>query len=135
MRLAVLISVCLSLTMTWLCAKDREVSDSRHLPPLRLAATDLDAILLKTHSLIAAANGPSGEQDSGRETVKLGVRNKEIEIPHFSLASSVAFPKEVFRFSYTITYPISRSHRSRLIWAITHAGYRSPAKPRIRSTQ
>jgi hypothetical protein len=67
MRLAVLISVCLSLTMTWLCAKDREVSDSRHLPPLRLAATDLDAILLKTHSLIAAANGPSGEQDSGRE--------------------------------------------------------------------
>jgi hypothetical protein len=59
MRLAVLVSVCLSLTMTWLCAKDREVSDSRHLPPLRLAATDLDAILLKTHSLIAAANGPS----------------------------------------------------------------------------
>jgi hypothetical protein len=91
--------------MTWLCAKDREVSDSRHLPPLRLAATDLDAILLKTHSLIAAANGPSGEQDSGRETVKLGVRNKEIEIPHFSLASSVAFPREVFRFSYTYNRP------------------------------
>jgi hypothetical protein len=33
--------------------------------------------------------------------VKLGVRGHEIEIPHFSLASSLAFPKEVFRFSYT----------------------------------
>jgi len=105
MRLPVLISVCLSLTMTWLCAKDREVSDSRHLPPLRLAATDLDAILLKTHSLIAAANGPSVGQEGIRESVKLGVRNKEIEIPHFSLASSVAFPREVFRFSYTYNRP------------------------------
>jgi hypothetical protein len=33
--------------------------------------------------------------------VKLGVRGHEIEIPHFSLASSVAFPRELFRFSYT----------------------------------
>jgi hypothetical protein len=32
--------------------------------------------------------------------VTLGVGGKEIEIPHFSLASSVAFPKVVFRFSY-----------------------------------
>jgi hypothetical protein len=37
--------------------------------------------------------------------VKLGVRGHEIEIPHFSLASSVAFPKEVFRFSYTYYRP------------------------------
>jgi hypothetical protein len=70
-----------------------------------LAASDLDTILLKTQSLIAAANGPSGEQDSARESVKLGVRGHEIEIPHFSLASSLAFPKEVFRFSYTHSRP------------------------------
>jgi len=57
--------------------------------------------LLKTHALIAAANGFLAEQESARESVKLGVRGHEIEIPHFSLASSVAFPREVFRFSYT----------------------------------
>ena len=91
--------------MTWLCAKDRQVSDSRHLPPLRLAATDLDTILQKTHSLVAAANGPSGGQEVVRESVKLGVGGHEIEIPHFSMASSLAFPKEVFRFSYTYYQP------------------------------
>jgi hypothetical protein len=37
--------------------------------------------------------------------VKLGVRGHEIEIPHFSLASNVAFPKEVFKFSYTYKRP------------------------------
>ena len=86
-------------------AKNTEFSQNRNLPPLRLAAADLDTILLKTQSLIAESNGPSGEQDPGRESVKLGVRGHEIEIPHFSLASSVAFPKEVFRFSYTYTRP------------------------------
>ena len=45
------------------------------------------------------------EQESARESVKLGVRGHEIEIPHFSLASSVAFPREVFRFSYTYYRP------------------------------
>jgi hypothetical protein len=70
-----------------------------------LAAADLDIILLKAQSLIAAANGPSSEQDSGRESVKLGVRGKEIEIAHFSMASSVAFPRELFRFSYTYYRP------------------------------
>jgi hypothetical protein len=65
-----------------------------------LLAPDLDTILQKAHSFIAAADGPSGEQDSIRESVTLGVGRKEIEIPHFSLASSVAFPKVVFRFSY-----------------------------------
>jgi hypothetical protein len=82
-------------------AEGREFSDSRDLPPLRLAAANLDTILLKTQSLIAASNGPSIEQDSGRESVKLGVRGHEIEIAHFSLASSVAFPKELFGFCYT----------------------------------
>ncbi len=84
-----------------LSAEGREFSHSRDLPPLRLAAADLDTVLLRTQSVIAEANGPSGEQDSGRETVKLGVGGREIEIPHLSTASSVAFPKELFRFCYT----------------------------------
>jgi hypothetical protein len=101
MRLPVLISVCLSLATTRVIAKNTEFSQSHNLPPLRLAAADLDAILLRTRSLIAGANGPSGEHDSGRESVKLGVRGREIEIPHLSTASRVAFPKELFRFCYT----------------------------------
>jgi len=72
------------------------------VPPLTLAAADLDNILLRAQSLIAAANGPPGKQDdSGRESVKLGIRGKEIEIPHFSLASGVAFPRVLFKFSYS----------------------------------
>ena len=47
----------------------------------------------------------TGDEGSARQSVKLGVRGHEIEIPHFSLASSVAFPKEVFKFSYTYTRP------------------------------
>ena len=104
MRL-LLISLCLSLTTLTLTAMGREFSHSRELPPLRLAAADLDAILLKTHALIAAANGRLAEQESARESVKLGVRGYEVEIPHSSLASSVAFPREVFRFSYTYSRP------------------------------
>ena len=104
MRL-LLISLCLSLTTLTLTAMGREFSHSRELPPLRLAAADLDAILLKTHALIAAANGSLAEQESARESVKLGVRGHEVEIPHFSLASSVAFPKELFRFCYTYYRP------------------------------
>jgi hypothetical protein len=101
MRLPALISLCLSLATTSLSAKSGEFSQGRDLPPLKLAASDLDTILHKTHSLITAANGPAVEQGSARESVKLGVRGHEIEIPHFSLASSVAFPRELFRFSYT----------------------------------
>ena len=101
MRLLVFISLCLSLAIVSLSAKSVEFSQNRDLPPLRLAATDLDTILHKTHALIAAANGPATEEASARESVKLGVRGHEIEIPHFSLASSVAFPRELFRFSYT----------------------------------
>jgi len=105
MRLPVLISACLSLATTWVIAKDTEFSQSRNLPPLRLPAADLDTILLRTQSLIAEANGPSSEQDSGRETVKLGVGGHEIEIPHLATASSVAFPKDLFRFCYTYYRP------------------------------
>jgi hypothetical protein len=82
-----------------------EFSQTRDLPPLRLAAADLDVILQKAHALIAAANGSIAEQESARESVKLGVRGHEIEIPHFSVASSVAFPRELFRFSYTYRHP------------------------------
>jgi len=103
MRLAILVYLTLATLM--LSAEGREFSHSRDLPPLRLAAADLDTVLLRTQSLIAEANGPSDEQDSGRETVKLGVGGREIEIPHLSRASSVAFPKEVFRFSYTYYRP------------------------------
>jgi hypothetical protein len=65
-----------------------------------LAAKELDAILNKTHLFIDAANGPS-RQTSSREAVKLVIGSHQIEIPHFSLASSVAFPNEIFGFSYT----------------------------------
>lgn len=82
-------------------AKSRQVSRGLDLPPLKMAAADLDSILLKTRSFITGANGPLGGQDSIREAVKLGIRGHEIEIPHFSLASSVAFPKEIFGFCYT----------------------------------
>ena len=135
MRLLVLISVCLSLATRSLCGHGAEVSHNRDLPPLRLAAADLDTILHKTHSVIAAANGPSGGQEVIRESVKLGVPGKEIEIPHFSMASSVAFPKEVFGFPTPITDRISQSHPSDLISAITHVGCQLAADPQIRLRQ
>src|SRR5438132_13620564 len=105
MRLPVLISVCLSLTTLTLSARVGEFSKSRDLPPLKLAAADLDTILHRTQALIAAANGPASDEESARESVKLGVRGHEIEIPHFSVASSVAFPREIFKFSYTYNRP------------------------------
>jgi hypothetical protein len=100
-KLQVLVSVCLSLATISLSAKEPEFSRERDLPPLTLKAADLDNILHKAQSFIAAANGPPGEQDSMRERVKLGIAGKEIEFLHFSLASSVAFPNVVFRFCYT----------------------------------
>ena len=99
MRFAVLLSICVSFATASLC-NGIEVSQVRDLPPLKLGATDLDAILLKTHSLIDEANGP---EDSGSETVKVSIDGQDIEIPHLSLASSVAFPNEVFGFSYMYT--------------------------------
>ena len=100
-----LISACLALTTTSLTAKKSEFSEHRTLPPLKLSAADLDAVLHKTQAFIASANGSAGDQESARESVKLGVRGHEIEIPHFSLASSVAFPRELFRFSYAYHQP------------------------------
>ena len=105
MRLAILVTSCVSFALTSLFAKNGEFSQNRDLPPLRLAASDLDTILHKTQAIVAAANGPAAEQNSPRESVKIGVRGHEIEIPHFSLASSVAFPKEISKFSYTYKRP------------------------------
>src|ERR1700757_3430550 len=97
MRLAVLVIVCVSLATTSLC-NGEEFSQVRDLSALRLGATDLDAILLEAHSLIDAANG---SEDSSQEIVKISIDGQIIEIPHLSLASSLAFPNEVFGFSYT----------------------------------
>jgi hypothetical protein len=96
MRVAVLFCVCVSLAISR--SNAAEFSQAYDLPPLKMGATDLDAILLETHALIDAANGP---EDSGWEMVKVSIDGQNIEIPHLSLASSVAFPNEVFGFSYT----------------------------------
>jgi hypothetical protein len=98
MRLPVLLIVCVSLAVTSLL-NAAQFSETRDLPPLKLGASELDTILIKIHSFVDAANG-SAEQGSSRETVKLAVGGHQIEIPHFSLASSVAFPNEIFEFSY-----------------------------------
>ncbi len=95
MRFAVVLSALLAATSP---CNGVEFSQGRDLPPLKMGATDLDAILLKIHAVIDAANGP---EDSGRETVKVNIDGQEIEIPGLSLASSVAFPNDVFGFSYT----------------------------------
>jgi hypothetical protein len=99
MRFAILFIGCLEFWTTSLL-NSAQVSETRDLPPLKLAASELDAILSKTHSFLSTVNGPI-EQGSTRESVKLGIGGYEIDIPHFSLASSVAFPNEIFRFGYT----------------------------------
>jgi hypothetical protein len=96
MRFAVFLSVCVSIATTSL-SDGGEFSHVRDLPPLKLGATDLDAILLKTRAIIDAANGPD---DSGWEMVKVSIGGQDIEIPHLSLSSSLAFPNQVFGFSY-----------------------------------
>jgi hypothetical protein len=96
MRFAVLFCICVSLAISR--SNAAEFSQTYDLPPLKLGATDLDAILLETHALIDAVNGL---EDSGQEMVKVSIDGQDIEIPHLSLASSIAFPNEVFAFSYT----------------------------------
>lgn len=99
MRFAILLSGCLGFVTTSLL-NGAQFSQTRDLPPLKLAASELDAILSKIHLFIDEANGPA-EAGSTREAVKLVVGGRKIEIPHFSLASSVAFPSEIFGFAYT----------------------------------
>jgi hypothetical protein len=96
MRFAVPLTVCVLLATTSL-SDGREFSQVRELPSLKMGATDLDTILLETHAFIDSANGP---EDSGWEMVKISIGGQDIEIPHLSLASSVAFPNQVFGFSY-----------------------------------
>ena len=74
-----------------------EFSRTYDLPPVKMGSTDLDAILLKTHAFIDPVNGL---EDLGWEMVKINIDGHDIEIPHLSLASSVAFPNEIFSFSY-----------------------------------
>jgi hypothetical protein len=90
----------MSLGTTSLC-NGAQTSETRDLPPLKIGATNLDTILIKTHSFVEGTNGPEGEGGSSQEAVKVGIEGQEIEIPHFSLASSLAFPNEIFTFSYT----------------------------------
>lgn len=97
MRFAVFLSVCVALATTSL-SNGAESSQVRDLPPVKMGATDLDTILLESRALIDAANG---SDDSGWEMVKVSIAGQDIEIPHLSLASSVAFPNEVFGFSYS----------------------------------
>src|SRR6478609_2690493 len=94
MRFVVFLSVCVLFVTTSLC---NVVELDCDLSFLKLGVIDLDAILLETHSFVDAANGP---EDSGWETVRVSIDGQNIEIPHLSLASSVAFPNEVFGFSY-----------------------------------
>jgi hypothetical protein len=104
MRFAILLGVCLGFVTTSLL-NGASFSETRDLPPLKLAASDLEAILSRTQSLVTAANGLRGKEGFVREAVKIDIDGHEIEIPHFSLASSVAFPGEVFGFSYTYYQP------------------------------
>ena len=96
MRLIVLLSGCGLLATTFL-ATGEEFSKIRDLPPLKMGAPNLDAILLKTHSVIDVANGAD---ELGQESVKINIHSQDIEIPHLSVASSLAFPNEVFAFRY-----------------------------------
>jgi lipopolysaccharide export LptBFGC system permease protein LptF len=86
-----------SLATVVLC-NGAEFSRVRDLPAVKMGATDLDGILMETNAFIRVANG---SEDSGWDIVKVTIDNQDIEIPHLSQASSVAFPNEVFRFSYT----------------------------------
>lgn len=99
MRFAIVFSGCLSFAITSLLS-GAQFSEARDLPPLKLTGDELDAILSKTHLFLEATNGSAG-QGSAREAVKVVIDGHEIEIPHFSVASSVAFPNEIFGFSYT----------------------------------
>ena len=99
MWFAVRFSVCIGFATTSLL-NGAQFSETHELPPLKLAASELDAILSRTHSLVDAANGSAG-QGSTREAVKLVIDGHEIQLPHFSVASSLAFPNEIFAFSYT----------------------------------
>ena len=91
------LSICVSLATTSLC-NGAEFSHVRDLPPVKMGATDLDTILLESRAFVDAANG---SDDSGWEMVKVNIDGQQIEIPHLSLASSIAFPNEVFGFSYS----------------------------------
>src|SRR4029450_12254175 len=93
-NLPVLISLCLSLATILLSAKGAEFSHERDLPPLTLAATELDNVLRKAQSLIAAANGPPGEQDySIREVLSLAYAARRSRYLTSPLRAALRFPR------------------------------------------
>ena len=65
MRFGVCFCICMSLAATSL-SNVAEFSQTRDLPALKMAASELDTILIKARSIIDAANGPLAQQ-SGRE--------------------------------------------------------------------
>mgnify|MGYP001792217533 CR=1 FL=1 len=99
MRFAIVFGVWVSLATTSLLIA--QFSETRELPPLKLSASELDAILTKAHSVTDAANGPEAEKNSSRESVTVRIDGHDFEIPHYSPASSPGFPREIFSFSYS----------------------------------
>src|SRR5438552_18933151 len=97
MPFAVLFCGCVLLATTSLL-NGAHVSETRDLPPVNLAANELDANLNETHAFVDAADGPA-RQDSSREIVKARARGHDIEIPHFPRASNLACPNEIFALS------------------------------------
>ncbi len=65
--------------------------------PLKLGATDLDAILLETHSFVDAANGP---EDSGWETVKVTIDGQTSRFRTYRLRAASCFQT---KFSGSLT--------------------------------
>ena len=110
MRFAIVFGVWVSLAPTSLLIA--QFSETRELPPLKLSASELDAILTKAHSVTDAANGPEAEKNSSRESVTVRIDGHDFEIPHYSLASSPWFPREIFSFSYSY-FPAAKP-----IWAV-----------------
>jgi hypothetical protein len=109
MRLLLLLTVCVSLATTSLL-NAAQFSETRDLPPLKLAASELDAILIKIHSFVDAANG-SAEQGSSRETVKLAVGCHQIEIPISPSLAALRFQMKSSGFLMRTIEPMNRFRR------------------------
>src|SRR5262249_61278008 len=99
MRLPVLLTVCLSLAPTSLL-NGAQFSKTRDLPPLKLAASELDAILTKIHSFIEAANAPEPGEGLSRETVKLELKGRR---SRFLTSRSRAVLRFQTKFSGSLT--------------------------------
>ena len=99
MRLPVLLIVCVSLAATSLL-NAAQFSETRDLPPLKLAASELDAILIKIHSFVDAANGSAEQGSSSRNCEARRWWPPDRNPPFLPALAAVAFPNEIFGFSY-----------------------------------